>query len=248
VRRPYFPEIRGAELHEASALARMSRELIEVGLGWRYTPVRMASLISDPQALVLVACQGADIAGFAVMRFECAHAHLVLLCVQRRFQKRGIGHCLCEWLIELARIAGFLSIRLELRADNAGALYLYRKLGFIERLLWWPDRGAPYDAAAAVIPCAFFSIRSAPLLVKGRPASPDIELARRLLASPGGLLRNVQVVRHAVRSASGANARTKSSTRARYQRDLYRCAPRDEGGGARTTDQTQVVNARLFVR
>jgi len=113
-------------------MARMSRELIEVGLGWRYTPPRMAALISDSETVALVACDGSRIQGFAVMQFGDVHAHLALLCVQPPQQLRGIGRRLNEWLVESARVAGIASIRLELRADNAAALSFYRRLGFTE--------------------------------------------------------------------------------------------------------------------
>jgi hypothetical protein len=39
--------LRPARVHEASAMAAMSRELIETGLGWRSTPLCMAALITD---------------------------------------------------------------------------------------------------------------------------------------------------------------------------------------------------------
>ncbi len=112
----------------------MSRELIEVGLDWRYTPQRMAELISDPDAVALVACDALRIQGFAVMQFGDEHAHLTLLCVQPALQRRGIGLHLIEWLLKTARVAGIVSIGLELRADNAGALAFYRRLGFTETL------------------------------------------------------------------------------------------------------------------
>jgi [ribosomal protein S18]-alanine N-acetyltransferase len=116
-------------------MAEMSRELIEAGLGWRYTPPRMAALIGDPETVALVACDGTRIQGFAVMHFGDMHAHLALLCVQPTQQQRGIGRRLHEWLIESARVAGIASIRLELRADNAAALSFYRRLGFTETQL-----------------------------------------------------------------------------------------------------------------
>ena len=124
--------IRPANLHEARAMAEMSRDLVEAGLGWRYTPQRMAALISDPRTLALVACDGVRVQGFAIMQFGCVHAHLTLLCVQPAQQRRGIGRRLSEWLIELARLAGIGSIQLELRADNSAALSFYRRLGFIQ--------------------------------------------------------------------------------------------------------------------
>jgi ribosomal-protein-alanine N-acetyltransferase len=116
-------------------MAEMSRELIEAGLAWRYTPSRMAALISDPETMALVVCDGPSIQGFAVMHFGDVDAHLALLCVQPMQRQRGIGRRLHEWLIESARVAGIASIGLELRADNAAALSFYRRLGFAETQL-----------------------------------------------------------------------------------------------------------------
>jgi ribosomal-protein-alanine N-acetyltransferase len=119
-------------LNEAPTLAGMSRDLIEAGLGWRYTPQRMAALIADRETLAVVAFDGSQIQGFAVMSFGDLHAHLVLLGVQPAQQGRGIGRRLHDWLVESARVAGIESIRLELRADNAAALAFYSRLGFAE--------------------------------------------------------------------------------------------------------------------
>ena len=127
--------LRPARVQEARAMAEMSRELIEAGLEWRYTPLRMAAMIRDPETVALVACAGSRIQGFAVMQFGDVHAHLALLCVLPAKQRRGIGRRLNEWLLESARVAGIVSIRLELRADNAVALSFYRKLGFTETQL-----------------------------------------------------------------------------------------------------------------
>lgn len=113
-------------------MAEMSRELVEAGLGWRYTPSRMAALMRDPDIVVLVACEAARVAGFAVMQFGDEHAHLVLLCVAPAQQRRGVGRRLTEWLVASAQVAGIASIRLELRADNAAALAFYRRLAFTE--------------------------------------------------------------------------------------------------------------------
>lgn len=123
---------RPARAPEARVMAEMSRDLIERGLGWRYTQSRVAALIADPETVALVACDPARIHGFAVMQFGDELAHLALLCVQAAEQRRGVGRRLIEWLTESAEIAGIASIQLELRADNAGALAFYRRLGFTE--------------------------------------------------------------------------------------------------------------------
>jgi [ribosomal protein S18]-alanine N-acetyltransferase len=137
--------LRPARAPEARPLADMSRQLIETGLGWRYTPARMAVLIEHPETVVLIAHDAAHIQGFAVMRFGDEHAHLLLLCVQPAQRQQGIGRRLMEWLLESARVAGIESVALELRADNAAALAFYGRLGF-SQTQWVPayyDRQLP---------------------------------------------------------------------------------------------------------
>ena len=116
-------------------MAEMSRDLIELGLRWRYTPLRMAALIHEAETAALIACDGSRLHGFAVMQFGEAQAHLALLCVQPAQRHRGIGRRLHEWLVASARVAGMQSVRLELRADNDAALSFYRSLGYAETRL-----------------------------------------------------------------------------------------------------------------
>lgn len=122
--------LRPARLNEAQAMAEMSRDLIESGLDWRYTPRRMAVLISDAESTALVACDASGIQGFAIMQFGDVRAHLTLLCVQPAQRRLGIARSLHEWLVDSARVAGMVSIQLELRADNPVALAFYQHLGF----------------------------------------------------------------------------------------------------------------------
>ena len=116
-------------------MAAMSRDFIEAGLGWRYSPKRIARLIADRETVALVACDAAGVQGFAIMQFGDERAHLILMCVQPAQRRLGIGRRLIEWLVESARVAGIMSIHLELRADNAAAQAFYRALGFSETLV-----------------------------------------------------------------------------------------------------------------
>ena len=122
----YRPALAG----EAAGMAALSRELIETGLGWRYTPARITALIQDCDTIALAACSSAGLHGFAVMQFADTTAHLTLLCVQPAWQRRGIATRLLGWLLESAQVAGIASIGLELRADNAAAHAFYRGLAF----------------------------------------------------------------------------------------------------------------------
>lgn len=122
--------LRLAHAADAAALAAMSRELVEAGLGWRYTPPRVAALIGASDTSVVVASPGAEVSGFAAMQFGDEQAHLVLMCVRAAQQRHGIGRALHDWLLRSARVAGMATVTLELRADNSGALAFYRELGY----------------------------------------------------------------------------------------------------------------------
>ncbi|MEQ1805117.1 MAG: GNAT family N-acetyltransferase [Burkholderiaceae bacterium] len=127
--------LRLACAQDAPTMALMSRDLIEAGLAWRYSPQRIALLIAESETTAVVACEGSQLLGFAVMQFGDERAHLSLLCVLPAQQRRGIARRLLEWLLESAVVAGITSIHLELRADNEAARMFYRALGFSETVL-----------------------------------------------------------------------------------------------------------------
>jgi ribosomal-protein-alanine N-acetyltransferase len=142
--------LRLARRGDAPAMATMSRDLIDAGLGWRYSPTRIAALSRDPETVALVACDGDALHGFAIMQFGDERAHLTLLCVRPSRQRLGLGRQLVEWLTASARVAGIASIHLELRADNATARAFYRALGFAETIVV-PDYYAPGIAAQRML-------------------------------------------------------------------------------------------------
>jgi ribosomal-protein-alanine N-acetyltransferase len=127
--------VRLAAPRDAQAIALMSRDLVETGLGWKYDAARVLRAIREPETLAPVACERGRIAGFALMEFGEERAHLVLLAVRPAERRRGIGRLLVEWLVESARVAGIASLHLELRAGNEAARGFYRALGFDETLV-----------------------------------------------------------------------------------------------------------------
>jgi [ribosomal protein S18]-alanine N-acetyltransferase len=133
--------IRLAEPRDAQAIALMSRDFIEAGLGWKYDAARVLRAIRDRETLAVVACestrQGARgaIAGFAIMEFGDERAHLVLLAVRPAHRRLGIGQRLLEWMLQSARVAGMASVHLELRTGNEAARQFYRAMAFYETVL-----------------------------------------------------------------------------------------------------------------
>jgi ribosomal-protein-alanine acetyltransferase len=117
---------------DAKPIAAMSRELIEAGLPWTWTPERVARNLRQPDTLVLTARDGEHLAGFAIMQFGEERAHLSLLAVRPDCQRRGVGRRMLEWLTESALTAGIASVHLELRETNLGARRFYLKQGYAE--------------------------------------------------------------------------------------------------------------------
>jgi [ribosomal protein S18]-alanine N-acetyltransferase len=122
--------LRLARPADAATIANLSRELIEYGLRWRWTPMRVAASIHDSDVNVLVACVRDNIAGFAIMRYRDDDAHLDLLAVAPPYRRGGMGRRLLEWLEKCAVVAGIFSVALEVRAANEGAQVFYQRMGY----------------------------------------------------------------------------------------------------------------------
>jgi len=115
---------------DAQAIALLSRELIESGLGWSWTPARVLGRIHHRDTITLVAAAQQQLIGFAIMYFGLEQAHLDLLAVRPSHQRRGVGRRLLDWLEKSARTAGIAMIFLEVRTANIGAHCFYQRLGF----------------------------------------------------------------------------------------------------------------------
>ena len=124
--------LRLARTTDARAIASMSRDLIEAGLGWSYRPERVVRLIRNRDTTTLIADRPEAPVGFAVMGFGDERAHLMLLAVHPAHHRQGIARLMMDWLVTSADVAGIESLHLELRAGNAAARAFYRKMDFVE--------------------------------------------------------------------------------------------------------------------
>ena len=115
---------------DAREIAEMSRDLIEQGLAWSWTPARVQHFISGAESSVVVARRERRIAAFAIMHFGDDVAHLNLLAVAPVHRRQGLGRQLMDWLTASAIEAGVFRINLELRTHNEPARIFYERLGF----------------------------------------------------------------------------------------------------------------------
>lgn len=129
---PAEPALRLAEHGHAGAIAALSRDRIEHGLGWSWTAPRVQRSIADPASNVIVTGPAGQLTGFGIMKYRDDEAHLLLLAVAAHAGRRGIGTALVVWLEGSARVAGIGQVYLEARLTNAAARAFYARLGYRE--------------------------------------------------------------------------------------------------------------------
>lgn len=125
-----IPSVRLATPRDAYAIAELSRDFIEYGLGWSYTPNRILRAIRSRTINVAVAGDHAHLLAAGIMDYGETTAHLVLLGVQPGQRRRGLGRHVLRWLEECALTAGLERIDVEARADNPGAIAFYQGQGY----------------------------------------------------------------------------------------------------------------------
>ena len=117
---------------DAHRIATLSRDTIEHGLTWSWTPQRVVRCIAAPDINVISAHQDDELVGFGIMFYGNRAAHLNLLAVDPVSRNRGVGHCLLNWLEDCAITAGLDRCQLELRESNRIAKRFYQAHGYAE--------------------------------------------------------------------------------------------------------------------
>lgn len=121
-----------ATVDDAYNVATMSREIIEHGLQWSWTPERIGRCILSPDINVVTAKNDGELIGFGLMFYGNSKAHLNLLGVDADWRARGVGHGLLQWLEKCAVTAGLECCQLELRESNRKARKFYTTHGYTE--------------------------------------------------------------------------------------------------------------------
>ncbi len=93
-----------------------------------------AAYLADPRHTpTYVACDSRHrIAGFAMLRLTLDEAELMTIAVDPRWRGRGVGRALLDAGLADLMMSPARRIFLEVAADNAPALALYRRHGFAE--------------------------------------------------------------------------------------------------------------------
>ena len=112
-----------------------------------------ASLLSRAEVFVLLGTRsgGARAEGFILIRVVAGEAEVLTFCVTNAARRGGLGRALLEAACAVAQRSGAAKVFLEVGENNAAALALYQKSGFVT-----VGRRAAYyrhgsDAADAIV-------------------------------------------------------------------------------------------------
>jgi len=89
-----------------------------------------SELAAPGRCYVVVQDPGGALLGYAGLAVTGTQADVQTIAVAPSAQGRGLGAVLLDALLAAALDAGATSVMLEVRADNAGAINLYRRAGF----------------------------------------------------------------------------------------------------------------------
>ncbi|WP_180901035.1 GNAT family N-acetyltransferase [Martelella soudanensis] len=76
--------------------------------------------------------RASEAAGFVLARSVDDESEILTICVDRQFSRNGLGWRLMVAAMQEARARGAQAMLLEVSAENAAALSLYGRLGFVE--------------------------------------------------------------------------------------------------------------------
>lgn len=121
------PSTRSARPADVEAIAAIESAW-PTAAGW--TKAQFAEELGNPAARVIVIEESGAVAAYAIFRAVAEEAQILDVAVAPARTRRGLGRLLVEDALARAAAAGLKKATLEVRADNAGALALYRAAGF----------------------------------------------------------------------------------------------------------------------
>lgn len=121
-----------AHADDTAYIAALSKDAIEHGLTWSWTPQRVLRSVRDAATNTIVVRVGGFFTGFAIMKYRDEDAHLLLMAVDAAHRRKGVGAALVQWLETTVQTAGIKTIRVEAREKNIAARAFYAALGYRE--------------------------------------------------------------------------------------------------------------------
>ena len=118
-------KLRAADASDALALARAHASAFDAP----WPPEAFMDLLGSPGVFALAAVDQGPV-GLILMRAVAGEAEVLTLAVEPAHRRRGVARALLEAGLVQAALAGAETCFLEVAADNAAAIALYRLAGF----------------------------------------------------------------------------------------------------------------------
>ncbi|RBP02681.1 ribosomal-protein-alanine N-acetyltransferase [Roseiarcus fermentans] len=127
---PSPPVIRRLRSDKAEACAALHAE----GFAHPWSEEEVARLIADPSTISMAALDPiyGTVRGFAIVRLAADESEVLTIAVAASWRGWGIGRAILSDVLRQAADAGARAMFLEVAEDNAAALTLYRRLGFVQ--------------------------------------------------------------------------------------------------------------------
>ena len=88
-------------------------------------------------ALTATLYDGTEMVACGLCVIEREYAGLYGIAVSPQFRRKGCGYDICTALMNAAKACGAQKVYLQVVANNAGAIALYKKLGFTDAYQYW---------------------------------------------------------------------------------------------------------------
>jgi [ribosomal protein S18]-alanine N-acetyltransferase len=130
LRRSSPPVIRPLRPDKAEACARLHAD----GFAHPWSTQEVADLIASSSTLAAAALDPANgrLRGFVLSRLAADEAEILTIAVEAASRGKGVGRALMGEALRQASNAGARAMFLEVGKDNAPALALYERLGFVK--------------------------------------------------------------------------------------------------------------------
>jgi ribosomal-protein-alanine N-acetyltransferase len=128
-----LPRTVAADARHLDALMSIMQGGFDPQFGEAWSAAQLAGTLTLSGSFARQAIDANDtILGFSLSRVVAGEAELLLVAVDQRLRRRGIGRLLVEQVAVDARNHGALALFLEVRENNDAARRLYRTLGFVD--------------------------------------------------------------------------------------------------------------------
>ncbi|MGO2083114.1 ribosomal protein S18-alanine N-acetyltransferase [Vagococcus sp.] len=117
------------KLMDVPMLQHILKQLYDGRSPWSYTIFLLELSRKDNGRYLKISFEGV-VVGFIGIRIERADAHITNIAITPTFQGRGLGTLLLKKAEEYARNNDCISLSLEVKRSNKGAIRLYQRLGF----------------------------------------------------------------------------------------------------------------------